>query len=77
MDQTCLGRSGGFAPTIFPLFHGTRLASFSLKLGTSVMVTSSIDEAGHSQASNLLNLCPLADNWRRTLVQLGHREGRN
>ena len=25
IDQTCLGRSGGFAPVSFPLFHGTRL----------------------------------------------------
>src|SRR5664279_805254 len=24
MDQTCLGRSGGFAPVSFPLFQGTR-----------------------------------------------------
>jgi hypothetical protein len=24
MDQTCLGRSGGFAPVNFLLFHGTR-----------------------------------------------------
>jgi hypothetical protein len=23
IDQTCLGRSGGFAPVSFPLFHGT------------------------------------------------------
>jgi hypothetical protein len=25
IDQTCLGRSDGFAPVNFPLFHGTRL----------------------------------------------------
>src|SRR5438552_10239888 len=25
IDQTCLGRSGGFAPVSLPLFHGTRL----------------------------------------------------
>src|SRR6201996_668576 len=25
IDQTCLGRSGGFAPVNFPLFHGSRL----------------------------------------------------
>src|SRR5450631_1932123 len=25
IDQTCLGRSGGFAPVSFPLFQGTRL----------------------------------------------------
>src|SRR6476646_4159616 len=56
MDQTCLGRSGGFAPTILPLFHGTRLEKFSLVLGTSVMMTSSVDEDGHSQTGNLLNL---------------------
>lgn len=56
MDQTCLGRSGGFAPTILPLFHGTRLEKFAQVLGTSVMMTSSVDEDGHSQAGNLLNL---------------------
>ena len=27
IDQTCLGRSGGFAPVSFPLFHGTRLGA--------------------------------------------------
>jgi hypothetical protein len=27
IDQTCSGRSGGFAPVSFPLFHGTRLGS--------------------------------------------------
>jgi hypothetical protein len=53
MDQTCFGRSGGFAPTIFPLFHGTCLDS--LVLGTSAMMTSSVNEAGHSLAGNLLN----------------------
>jgi hypothetical protein len=26
-DQTCLGRSGGFTPVSFPLFHGTRFAA--------------------------------------------------
>src|SRR5437879_1450166 len=25
IDQTCWGRSGGFAPVSFPLFHGARL----------------------------------------------------
>src|SRR2546423_5574002 len=25
IDQTCLGRNGGFAPVSFPLFQGTRL----------------------------------------------------
>jgi len=25
IDQTCLGRSGGFAPISLPLFHGTRV----------------------------------------------------
>src|SRR3984893_17212553 len=25
IDQTCFGRSGGFAPVGLPLFHGTRL----------------------------------------------------
>ena len=30
IDQTCLGRSGGFAPVSLPLFHGTRLGSHSL-----------------------------------------------
>src|SRR5580704_9558795 len=55
IDQTCFGRSGGFAPTIFPLFHGTRLETFTLVLGTPVIMTSSVDEAGHSQAGNLLH----------------------
>ena len=27
IDQTCLGRSGGFAPVSLPLFHGTRLGA--------------------------------------------------
>ncbi len=27
IGQTCLGRSGGFAPVSFPLFHGTRLSA--------------------------------------------------
>ena len=27
IDQTCLGRSGGFAPVSFPLFQGTRLSA--------------------------------------------------
>src|SRR5579863_7714245 len=27
MDQTCFGRSGGFAPVSFPLFQGTRLGA--------------------------------------------------
>src|SRR3982751_4399533 len=30
INQTCLGRSGGFAPVSFPLFHGTRWAAFYL-----------------------------------------------
>ena len=44
MDQTCFGRSGDFAPIIFPLFHGTWLETFSIVLMTSVMVTSSVNE---------------------------------
>src|SRR5579859_2744147 len=27
IDQTCLGRRGGFAPVSFPLFHGTRMGA--------------------------------------------------
>lgn len=52
MDQTCVGRRVG--PTIFPLFHGTFSEAFSMVLKTSVMVTSSVNEADHSQAGNLL-----------------------
>jgi hypothetical protein len=44
MDHTCFGRSGGFAPTIFPLFQGTCLETLSIVLKTSVMVTSSVNE---------------------------------
>jgi hypothetical protein len=27
IDQTCFGRSGGFAPVSFPLFQGVRLGA--------------------------------------------------
>src|SRR5206468_1070931 len=43
-------RPGGLAPTIFPLFHGTCLETVSIVLGTSVMMTSSVNEASHSLA---------------------------
>jgi hypothetical protein len=43
-----------------------RLEKFSLVLGTSVMMTSSGEEDGHSHGGNLLNLRRLLDNWRRT-----------
>jgi hypothetical protein len=39
MDQTCLGRSGGFAPTAFPLFQGTRSQVAAAMLEASVMMT--------------------------------------
>src|SRR6266481_5344117 len=55
-------RSGGFAPTIFPLFQGTRFETTSTMLETSVMVTSSASEAGHSQASQLLKSRRLSDD---------------
>src|SRR5260370_11204755 len=68
MDQTCLGRRGGFAPTIFPLFHGTCFEAFSMVLRASVMVTSLADEVRHSQARNLLRCRRLSDDWRQTGV---------
>src|SRR5262245_18591437 len=62
MDQTCLDRSGGLAPTIFPLFQGpclwtTRVPSVSL-----VMVTSSASELADSQVHKLLKRCLLFDD---------------
>ena len=64
-----LGRSGGFAPMIFPLFHQTYFEARSTVLRTSVMETSSVDEVGHSQADNLLKRRQLSDDWRRNWVQ--------
>src|SRR5580700_5492977 len=69
MDQTCFGRSGGLAPTIFPLFQGLRLEAASTILKTSVMVTSSASEADHSQFGKLLNSRRLSDDWRHSLLQ--------
>jgi hypothetical protein len=54
MDQTCFGRSGGFAPTTFPLFHGTRLETFTMVFKTSVMATSSVSEGGQFHPGNSL-----------------------
>ena len=46
-EWTCFGPSGGFAPTIFPLFQGTRLETTPKILETSAMVTFSVNEVGH------------------------------
>src|ERR1700759_237890 len=75
MDRTSLGRSGGFAPTIFPLFHGTGFEALPVILKSSVMVTSSVNEVGHSQTDNLLKRCRISDDWRRTWVQFDQADG--
>ena len=38
MDQTCLGRSGGFAPVSLPLFEGTRLWGVGIAITSSCIV---------------------------------------
>src|SRR3954469_20747620 len=38
IDQTCLGRRGGFAPISFPLFQGIRLSAGSSEFALSCMV---------------------------------------
>src|SRR5215212_10670584 len=43
--QTCLGRSGGFAPVSFPLFHGTRFGA-RLPFTWSCMAISSAPVTG-------------------------------
>ena len=58
--------SGGFAPTIFPLFQGVRFETASVTLRISIMLTSSNCEAGHFQLRYLPNPFPLSDHWRRT-----------
>ena len=63
MDHTYLGQSGGFAPTIFPY---SKVRAF---------VTSSVDEPAILSRETLSTLS-LADNWRRTPVQMGHLEVR-
>jgi hypothetical protein len=45
MDQTCFGRSGGFAPTILRLLHGTYHVPGVLK--TSIMAISLLDEVDY------------------------------
>jgi hypothetical protein len=53
MNQTCFGRNGGFAPMIFPLFHGMCFEVCSTVVKTSVLETSSVIEVGHSEAGSL------------------------
>ena len=69
IDQTCFGRSGGFAPTIFPLFQGTCFETARMVLGLSVMLTSSASEAGYFQPGALPIPRPLLDDRRRTCVR--------
>jgi len=38
IDQTCFGRSGGFAPVSLPLFQGTRFASVGVAITASCIV---------------------------------------
>src|SRR5450631_1376352 len=38
IDQTCLGRSGGFAPVSLPLFQGVRVGLFNRQASLSDMV---------------------------------------
>src|ERR1700730_17724905 len=38
IDQTCFGRSGGFAPISLPLFQGVHLAAVETNLSCSCMV---------------------------------------
>jgi len=38
MDQTCLGRGGGFAPVTLPLFQGTRFGAVGVSFDWSCMV---------------------------------------
>ena len=39
IDQTCFGRSGGFAPVSLPLFQGTRLWGVGVVFTSSCLVT--------------------------------------
>src|SRR5215207_5854147 len=38
IDQTCFGRSGGFAPVSLPLFQGTRFGSVGVAITSSCIV---------------------------------------
>jgi hypothetical protein len=38
MDQTCFGRTGGFAPISLPLFQGVRVGPFDRQASLSDMV---------------------------------------
>src|SRR5438046_9850914 len=38
IDQTCFGRSGGFAPVSLPLFQGTRLWGVGVAITSSCIV---------------------------------------
>ena len=40
IDQTCLGRSGGFAPVSLPLFYGTRFGAGGHSLDTAWLYSS-------------------------------------
>src|SRR5690348_964354 len=86
MDQTCFGRSGGFAPTIFPLFQGAGFETAGMVLGIAVMLTSSASEAGHFRPGALPNSASASRRLEtysrpnramlgRVLTQSGHGPG--
>src|SRR5713226_1905636 len=50
IDQTCFGRSGGFAPISLPLFQGLCSDTVGVEISWWCMVCSSIDE-GHQHAA--------------------------
>jgi hypothetical protein len=85
IDQTCLGRSGGLAPTSLPLFQGPRLSEGATGASLSCMVILLVSEndqhglgasvPGHRLAS-AIRAIPVAASHearRRNLTPNGHR----
>jgi hypothetical protein len=58
IDQTCLGRKGGFAPVSFPLLHGTCSCVAATGLWNHAWSCSSGNEEDHLAPSHPKTLCP-------------------
>src|SRR6202022_2474502 len=76
MDQTCLAKSGGFAPISFPLFQGVCFGGGTIEFSSSMVILLELSEDGMvRRMPDPLN-CGSFREWCRHRLGLGTNKGR-
>jgi hypothetical protein len=76
MDQTCLAKSGGFAPISFPLFQGVCFGGGRIEFSFSMVILLELSEDGMvRRMPDPLNYGSFRE-WCRHRLGLGTDKGR-